>query len=138
MIAEKWVKYKDIVFEEMDLEAILNEKPAIVLVDELAHTNVPGSRHPKRWQDVMELLDAGIDVYTTLNVQHVESRKDLVESFAKVQIRETVPDLILERAADIALVYISPSALLERLKEEKSTLAINLKPQPGIFLKRKP
>jgi two-component system sensor histidine kinase KdpD len=119
LIPERWVKYKDTVFEEMDLEAILQQKPALVLVDELAHTNVPGSRHPKRWQDVIELLDAGIDVYTTLNVQHVESRKDLVESFAGIQIRETVPDLILERASTIELVDISPAELLERLKEGK-------------------
>lgn len=119
IIPEKWIKYKDTVFEEMDLEAILQQKPSIVLVDELAHTNVPGSRHPKRWQDVIELLDAGIDIYTTLNVQHIESRKDLVESFAGIQIRETVPDLILERASTIELVDISPSELLERLKEGK-------------------
>ncbi len=119
IIPEKWVKYKDTVFEEMDLEIILSQKPSLVLVDELAHTNVPGSRHLKRWQDVIELLDAGIDVYTTLNVQHVESRKDLVESFAGIQIRETVPDLILERASTIELVDISPSELLERLREGK-------------------
>lgn len=119
LIAEKWIKYKDTVFEEMDLEAILKEKPAIVLVDELAHTNVPGAHHPKRWQDVIEILDAGIDVYTTLNVQHIESRKDLVESFSGIQIRETVPDLILERASIIELVDLSPSELLERLKDGK-------------------
>lgn len=119
MVPEKWVNYKETVFEEMDLEAILQLKPSIVLVDELAHTNIPGSRHPKRWQDVVDLLDAGIDVYTTLNVQHVESRKDLVESFALIQIRETVPDSLLERASSIELIDLSPSALLQRLNEGK-------------------
>lgn len=131
IIPEKWIKYKDTVFEEMDLDGILQAKPQLVLVDELAHTNVPGSRHPKRWQDVLDLLDSGIDVYTTLNVQHVESRKDIVESFAEIQIRETVPDLILERATTIELVDISPEELLERLKSGKvylgnqSKMAIN-------------
>lgn len=119
IIPEKWIKYKDTVFEEMDLEAILQYKPSLVIVDELAHTNIPGSRHPKRWQDVIELLDSGIDVYTTLNVQHIESRKDLIESFSGIQIRETVPDLILERANYIELVDLSPEELLQRLNEGK-------------------
>lgn len=119
IIPEKWIKYKDIAFEEMDLEAILEKKPQLVLVDELAHTNVPGSKHPKRWQDVVEILDAGIDVYTTLNVQHLESRKDVVEHLLGIQIRETVPDLILERATSIELIDIPPSELLKRLKEGK-------------------
>jgi two-component system sensor histidine kinase KdpD len=119
IIPEKWIKYKEIAFEEMDLEAILEMKPDLVLVDELAHTNVPGSKHPKRWQDVVEILDAGIDVFTTLNVQHLESRKDIVEHVLGIQIRETVPDLILERATEIELVDIPPSELLKRLKEGK-------------------
>ena len=119
VIPEKWVKYRDTVFEEMDLETILQQKHEIVIVDELAHTNVPGSKHLKRWQDVLEILDAGIDVYTTLNVQHVESRKDIIESITGVKIRETVPDLILERASSIELIDISPSILLQRLREGK-------------------
>ncbi|MBA3815802.1 MAG: sensor histidine kinase KdpD, partial [Parachlamydiaceae bacterium] len=119
LIPEKWVKYKDIAFEEMDLEAIISKKPELVLVDELAHTNVPGSKHPKRWQDVVEILDAGIDVYTTLNVQHLESRKDVVENLLGIPIRETVPDLVLERATSIELIDIPPSELLKRLKEGK-------------------
>ena len=119
IIPEKWIKYKDTVFEEMDLETIVDTKPQLVLVDELAHTNVPGSKHPKRWQDVIEILDAGIDVYTTLNVQHVESRKDIVESLTSIQVRETVPDLILERATSIELIDIPPSELLQRLQEGK-------------------
>lgn len=119
MIREKWVPYQELLFKEMDLEAILKAKPQLVLVDELAHTNVPGSKHPKRWQDVLEILDAGIDVYATLNVQHVESRKEIVESVTGISIRETVPDLILERATSIELVDIGPSELLQRLHEGK-------------------
>lgn len=119
ILPEKWVKYKDTVFEELDLEKIISMKPELVIVDELAHTNVPGSKHPKRWQDVMELLDAGIDVYSTLNVQHIESRKDMVEGVTGVQVRETVPDLILERATTIELIDIPPPDLIQRLKEGK-------------------
>lgn len=118
-LPEKWIKYKETVFEEFDLEAILELKPKLVLVDELAHTNVPGAKHTKRWQDVLEILDAGIDVYTTLNVQHIESRKDLVEGITGIQIRETVPDLVLERATTVELVDIPPEELLRRLKEGK-------------------
>lgn len=119
VVPEKWIKYKDAVFEECDIDEILKRKPQLVLIDELAHTNVPGSRHLKRWQDVLEILDAGIDVYSTLNVQHVESLKDVVERITGVQIRETVPDLILERATQIELVDIPPVELLQRLKEGK-------------------
>lgn len=119
IIPEKWVKYKDIAFEELDLEKVITTKPNLVLIDELAHTNVPGSKHPKRWQDVIEILDAGIDVYTTLNVQHIESRKDIVESLTGIQVRETVPDLILERATSIELIDIPPPELLQRLQEGK-------------------
>lgn len=119
VIPRKMIEYKGTEFGEMDLDAILKLRPQLVIVDELAHTNVPGSRHPKRWQDVIELLDAGIDVYTTLNVQHIESRKDMVENITGVNIRETVPDLILERADNIELVDITPAELLQRLKEGK-------------------
>lgn len=119
IIPEKWIKYKDTAFEEMDLETIIDTKPQLVLVDELAHTNVPGSKHPKRWQDVIEIIDAGIDVYTSLNVQHLESRKDIVESLTGIQVHETVPDLILERATSIELKDIPPPELLQRLAEGK-------------------
>ena len=119
VIPEKWIKYKDSVFEEMDLETIIDTKPQLVLVDELAHTNVPGSKHSKRWQDVVEILDAGIDVYTTINVQHIESRKDVVENLIGIEVRETVPDLILERATSIELIDIPPPELLQRLREGK-------------------
>lgn len=119
IIPEKIVPYKDTVFQELDIDEILKIKPQLILVDELAHTNVPGSRHSKRWQDVMELLDAGIDVATTLNVQHVESRKDVVEGITGIQIRETVPDVVIERANAIELVDITPDELLQRLHEGK-------------------
>lgn len=115
----KWIHYKDTVFEEFDVDEILRLKPQIVLIDELAHTNVPGSKHPKRWQDVLEILDAGINVFTTLNVQHIESLKEVIERITGIEIRETVPDLILDRASSIALVDIPPSELLQRLKEGK-------------------
>lgn len=119
IIPEKWIKYKDAVFEELDIDAIIKRKPQIVIVDELAHSNVPGSRHPKRWQDVMEILDNGIDVYSTLNVQHIESLKDVVERIAGITIRETVPDIIIDKAASIELIDLTPNELLRRLKEGK-------------------
>ncbi|QGP80664.1 sensor histidine kinase [Sphingobium sp. CAP-1] len=103
---------------EMDIDAILTRRPQLALVDELAHTNAPGSRHPKRYQDVEELLDAGIDVYSTVNIQHVESLNDVVASFTRVRVRETVPDSILEMA-EIEVVDIPPDELIERLKDGK-------------------
>ena len=119
LIPRKKIIYKDTTFEEMDIDAILARRPQLVLVDELAHTNIPGSRHPKRWHDVIELLDAGIDVYTTVNVQHIESRKESVESIVDIKIRETVPDSILERTYQIILIDITPAELLKRLHEGK-------------------
>jgi two-component system sensor histidine kinase KdpD len=107
------------VLEEFDLDAALARRPKILLLDEIAHTNAPGSRHAKRWQDVLELLAAGIEVYTTVNVQHVESLNDVVAQITHVQVRETVPDSILERADEIELVDIAPEELLERLREGK-------------------
>jgi len=103
---------------EMDLDAILARKPRLVLVDELAHSNAPGSRHPKRWQDVQELIDAGIDVYSTVNIQHLESLNDVVASFTKVRVRETVPDHVLEQA-EIEIVDIPPDELIDRLRDGK-------------------
>jgi two-component system sensor histidine kinase KdpD len=115
----KQVPYHDIQLTEMDLEAILANKPRLVLVDEFAHTNAPGSRHPKRFQDVIELLDAGIDVFTTLNVQHVESRADAVRQITGVPVHETVPDSVLELANEIEIVDLTPEGLRERLAEGK-------------------
>jgi two-component system sensor histidine kinase KdpD len=119
VIPRKRVEYKGTVIEEMDLDAILMRKPALVLVDELAHTNVPGSRHTKRYKDVTELLDSGIDVYTTLNVQHLESRADTVAQITGSLVRETVPDSMLELADEVELIDIPPDELLNRLSEGK-------------------
>ena len=113
------LEYKGRQLEEMDLDALLRRRPKLALVDELAHTNVAGSRHPKRYMDVEELLRNGIDVYTTLNVQHVESLNDVVAQITHVRMRETVPDSILDRADDIELVDITPDDLIQRLREGK-------------------
>src|SRR6201996_8961282 len=119
IIPKKRVPYKGRVLAEMDIDAILQRRPRLALVDELAHDNVQGSRHPKRYMDVEELLAAGIDVYTTLNVQHIESLNDIVAQITHVQVRETVPDSILDRAEDIELVDLTPEDLLQRLKDGK-------------------
>ncbi|RPJ43863.1 MAG: sensor histidine kinase KdpD, partial [Candidatus Latescibacterota bacterium] len=113
------VAYRGTKLAEFDLDGALERKPKVLLLDELAHTNVPGSRQAKRWQDVLELLDAGIDVHTTLNVQHVESLNDVVAQITTVRVRETVPDSILERADEIELVDLPPDELLARLSEGK-------------------
>lgn len=105
--------------QEMDIDALLARRPEIALVDELAHTNAEGSRHPKRWMDVEELLAAGIDVWSTLNVQHLESLNDVVARITRVRVRETVPDAVLERADEIVLIDITPDELIERLKQGK-------------------
>jgi two-component system, OmpR family, sensor histidine kinase KdpD len=113
------IDYRSIAFQEMDLDAILKRAPKLVLVDELAHSNIPGARHPKRYQDVEELLDAGIDVYSTLNVQHMESLNDIVTRITGVTVRETIPDNILQQADSIELIDLAPEELLQRLKEGK-------------------
>ena len=119
VLSPKWVEYRGTRLREFDLDAALARKPALILVDELAHTNAEGLRHAKRWQDVVELLDGGIDVYTTVNVQHIESLNDVVAQIVGVVVRETVPDSILERAAEIELVDLPPDDLLQRLSEGK-------------------
>ena len=113
------VPYRGVNLREFDLDAALARRPQLILVDELAHTNAEGCRHAKRWQDVEELLEAGIDVYTTLNVQHVESLNDVIAQITGVVVRETLPDSVLERADDIELVDLTPEELIERLKEGK-------------------
>jgi two-component system, OmpR family, sensor histidine kinase KdpD len=118
-IPRKQINYKGIAVEEMDLDAILARKPKLVVVDELAHTNAPGSRHTKRYLDVLEILNNGIDVYTALNVQHLESRTDFVSNITGIIIKETVPDTILDMAYEIELVDISPDELLQRLTDGK-------------------
>ncbi len=119
VLPRKIMTYRDKQFAELDLDAVLKLHPQLVIIDELAHMNIPGSRHPKRWQDVMEILENGIDVYTTLNVQHIESLNDVVKNITDVAVRETVPDLIIEGASSIRLIDLSPEELLVRLKEGK-------------------
>jgi two-component system sensor histidine kinase KdpD len=119
MLPRRKVDYRGVVLEELDLDGALARKPGLLLVDELAHTNAPGSRHARRWQDVEELLDAGIDVYTTLNVQHLESLSDVVAQVTGVVVRETVPDRVLEDASEIRLIDLPPDELIERLAEGK-------------------
>ena len=113
------IAYREVTLEEMDLETLLTRKPAIALVDELAHTNAPGSRHAKRWQDVVELLDAGIDVFTTINIQHIDSRSDVVRQITGITVHETVPDSVLALADQFELIDLTPEALHERLREGK-------------------
>ncbi|HET9078613.1 MAG TPA: universal stress protein, partial [Acidimicrobiales bacterium] len=116
VVPRKKVSYRGAVFEEMDLDAVLARRPKVALVDELAHTNVPGSgRHEKRWQDVLDLLGAGIDVITTVNIQHLESIADAVESMTGTAVRERVPDWVVRRADQIELVDASPEALRRRM-----------------------
>lgn len=112
-------EYRGVKLLEMDLDGLLDARPSLILVDELAHSNAPGSRHSKRWQDVLELLEAGLDVYTTINVQHLESLNDQVRSITGIQVRETVPDWVLHQADDILLIDLPPRDLLERLREGK-------------------
>src|SRR5262244_4037508 len=119
VIPRRRVEYRGQWLEEMDLDAILARRPQIVLVDELAHTNAPGSRHPKRYLDVEELAGHGIDVYTTVNIQHIESLNDVVAQITRVRVRETVPDSIFDRADAVELVDLTPEDLIERLKEGK-------------------
>jgi two-component system sensor histidine kinase KdpD len=119
IVPKKRIPYKGQVLSEMDLDAVLQRKPKLALVDELAHTNAPGSRHPKRYMDVEELLAAGIDVYTTLNVQHIESLTDVVAKITHVPVRETIPDSIIDRADEVEVVDLTPEDLIQRLKEGK-------------------
>lgn len=118
IVPRRTIDYQGHRLDEMDIDAVLARRPALALVDEFAHSNVAGSRHPKRWQDVMELLDAGIDVFTTLNIQHVESLNDVVAGFTRVRVRETVPDKVFDDA-EIEVVDLPPDELIERLKDGK-------------------
>ena len=112
LIQRKKYEYKSTHVQEMDLDAIIARKPQIVLVDELAHTNAPDSRHTKRYQDVLEILENGINVYTTVNVQHLESRSETVAQITGITVRETLPDEIFENADEVELVDLSPDELL--------------------------
>ena len=119
VLPRKRLSYKDQTLEEMDLDALIARRPQIALVDELAHTNAPGSRHPKRYLDVEELLSHGIDVYTAVNIQHIESLNDVVAQITHVRVRETVPDKVFDRADAIELIDLTPDDLIQRLKEGK-------------------
>ena len=119
ILPRKEIPYKGVVLREFDLDAALARKPELILIDELAHSNPPDSRHPKRWQDVEELLNHGISVYTTLNVQHWESLNDVVAQITGIKVRETVPDKFLDRAHEVELVDLPPADLLKRMSEGK-------------------
>jgi two-component system sensor histidine kinase KdpD len=119
IIPRKKIEYRGVTLQEMDIDAILERRPSLVLVDELAHTNAPGSRHPKRYQDALELIDSGINVFATLNVQHLESRVDVVQQISGVVVREAVPDSVLDQADEIELVDVTPDQLRKRLAEGK-------------------
>src|ERR1700674_2525951 len=119
ILPRKPIIYRNQVLKEFDLDAALARHPNLLLVDEYAHTNIPGSRHPKRWQDIDELLAAGIDVWTTLNIQHLESLNDVIQKITRVRVRETVPDRVFDDADEIVLVDFPPDELLKRLAEGK-------------------
>lgn len=135
-LAPHWVVYRGVRLREFDLDAALARRPGLALVDELAHTNAEGLRHVKRYQDVLELLDAGIDVYTTINVQHVESLNDVVAQITGIPVRETVPDSIIDRADEIELIDIPPDDLLQRLSEGKVYVADQARRAVERFFKR--
>ena len=119
VVPRRHIEYKGQWLEEMDLDAIIARRPQLVLVDELAHTNAEGSRHPKRYLDVEELMSHGVDVYTTINIQHIESLNDVVAQITHVRVRETVPDAVFDRADSVELVDLTPGDLIQRLKEGK-------------------
>jgi two-component system sensor histidine kinase KdpD len=119
MVSRRRVKYRDTVVEEMDLPTILRRAPELCLIDELAHTNVPGTEHAKRYEDIEAVLDAGIDVLSTLNVQHLESLNDHITELSGIRVRETIPDAILGRADEVVLIDLTPEALLDRLRAGK-------------------
>ncbi|AIQ33646.1 histidine kinase [Paenibacillus sp. FSL R5-0345] len=129
------MEYRGTVLEEMDTAAIIKRNPEVVLVDELAHTNMPGSKHKKRYMDVMELLDAGISVISTVNVQHLESLNDAVEQITGVRVRETFPDSILQRANEVELIDVSPKMLQERMKDGKIYAMAKVDQALGAFFK---
>ena len=134
VLPRKSLVYRGHALMEFDLDAALARKPQLIIVDELAHSNAPESRHPKRYQDVEELLDAGINVWTALNIQHIESLSDVVATITKVKVRELVPDTVIENATDVVVVDITPDELIQRLKEGKVYLPDNAKRAANNFL----
>ena len=131
VVPRRFVRYRDTVLEELDVAAVIRRSPELCLIDELAHTNAPGSAHAKRYEDIAEVLDAGIDVYSTVNVQHLESLNDQVAELTGTRVRETVPDAVLASADDVVLIDITPNSLIERLiagkvyPEERVQSALN-------------
>jgi two-component system sensor histidine kinase KdpD len=136
MVPKRTVEREGIVLEELDLDAVLARHPALALVDEMAHSNAPGSRHDKRYQDIEELLEAGISVYTTLNIQHVESLNDLVYQITGVKVRETVPDRLLEIADDLEVVDLPPEELLQRFQDGKVYIPRQAEQAMGRFFRK--
>jgi two-component system sensor histidine kinase KdpD len=136
LIPPQEIPYRGVALREFDLDAALARRPQLILVDELAHTNAPGTRHPKRWQDVQELLAAGIDVYTTVNVQHLESLNDVVAQITGVVVRETVPDSLVEQADEVKLIDLPTDDLLQRLREGKVYLPQNAERAMGSFFRK--
>ncbi len=136
LLPRRKIHYRGVDIEEFDIDAALKRRPQVLLVDELAHTNAEGSRHPKRWQDVEELLAAGIDVFSTMNVQHVESLNDVVAKITGIRVRETVPDSVLAEAHELKLVDLPPDDLLERLREGKVYLGANAQRALDNFFKK--
>jgi two-component system sensor histidine kinase KdpD len=116
VVPRKAIEYKGALFEEMDVDAILARKPCVALVDELAHTNIEGSKHRKRYEDILELLDAGIDVLSTMNIQHLESMTPTVQGVTGIQVRETVPDWVLQRVNEVVMIDLTPEALQNRMR----------------------
>ncbi len=136
ILPRRAVEYRGATLPEFDLDAALQRRPAVILVDELAHTNAPGSRHAKRWQDVVELLDVGIDVYTTVNVQHIESLNDLVAKITGVVMRETVPDSVFEQADEVELIDLPPDDLLQRFRDGKVYMAVQAQEAVANFFRK--
>jgi two-component system sensor histidine kinase KdpD len=137
VVPRRRVEYRGTVLEEMDTDAVIARRPAIALVDELAHTNAPGSKHEKRWQDVEEILNAGISVISTVNIQHLESLKDKVEQITGIKVRETLPDRVVDEADDVELIDMAPDALRARMRHgniyppERAQLALQNFFRPG-------
>ena len=135
MVPRRRVTYRDTTIEEMDLPAILRRAPELCLIDELAHTNAPGVEHVKRFEDIEDVLGAGIDVYSTVNVQHLESLNDQVAELTGIRVRETVPDVVLGRADDVVLVDVTPDSLIERLLAGKVYPEARIEPALNNFFK---
>ncbi len=135
-VPRRKLDYKGTIFDEMDLDAILQRHPAVVLVDELAHTNIEGSRHHKRYEDVMKLLEAKIDVLTTVNIQHIESLTPLVHSITGIEVRETVPDWVVQEATEVVLVDLTPEALQHRMERGDIYPAERIERALGHFFRR--